>query len=64
MLQPELPNTDLDKDTKIHCPLCDQEKKLLELRGHIGRHVLWCRLGAKENLTGEVSFRSLRVARI
>ena len=54
---PESPNMDLDKEAKQHCPLCNEEKKLRELRGHIGLHILWCLFGVEEDLMNKVCFR-------
>jgi len=62
VLAPELPNTGLDKESKQCCPLCHEEKKLKELRGHIGLHILWCLLGVDERLEGgKVSVRPLQI---
>ena len=42
------PNTALDKESKQRCPLCREEKKLKELRGHVGQHILSRSLGFEE----------------
>ena len=34
------PNVDPDKEIKQQCPLCNEPKKLKEMRGHVGRHIL------------------------
>jgi len=48
-----LPNT-ADPNTKQQCPLCGKEMKLKQLRGHIGRHILFHSWGMNEQLPREV----------
>jgi len=48
------PNMDPGKETKQRCPLCHEEKKLKELRGHIGLHILWRSFGVEEDLVTKV----------
>ena len=36
----DAPDTDPNKETEQQYPLCNREKKLREMRGHVGRHIL------------------------
>ena len=56
VIRSKSPNMDLNKEAKQHCPLCHEEKKLKELRGHVGQHILWRSLGIKEDLAVKVGF--------
>ena len=47
------PNT-ANPNTKQQCPLCGKEMKLKQLRGHIGRHILFHSRGMNEQLPLEV----------
>jgi len=52
------PSTDLGKDSPQQCPLCNEPKKLKEMRGHVGRHIMLHSRGvSEEHLMKLVSLR-------
>ncbi|KAF9779439.1 hypothetical protein BJ322DRAFT_1113247 [Thelephora terrestris] len=51
---PEVLTMELGKKTKQHCPLCHEVKRLEELRGHIGLHILWRLFGVEEDLATKI----------
>jgi len=59
-IKPKPPNSNLGKETKQQCPLCRGEKKLKELRGHVGLHILRCLLDIDEDLTTKVAIFPLQ----
>jgi len=54
------PNTDLGKESKQQCPLCNEPKKLKDMRGHVGRHIMLHSRGiTEERLVKTVNIRCL-----
>lgn len=47
--KPNAPDTNLDREAKRQCPLCNDLKKLKEMRGHVGHHIMLRSRGGKED---------------
>ena len=57
---PNMPDVDRGKELERNCPLCNEPKKLKDMRGHVGQHILLRSRGAEEyDLVNPVSLPSL-----